>query len=163
MDPEECKPTNKLLRFRQTTIQKLNELQCQSDSIILDDAMDVDSKQEIDHFQGKIIACLLKMHADIAAGSDRVLDKLRQNYGNGLLHTILIENWSVIPSTLQQLDPLTTSDVLQLQVVFSNPFKTSLNCIKLNDFLHAIRLNWMHRYFTLNYNDFWTSLLDSLL
>ena len=38
-----------------------------------------------------------------------------------------------------------------------------LNCIELNDFLHAIRLNWMHRYLSLNYNDFWTSLLDKLL
>ena len=33
----------------------------------------------------------------------------------------------------------------------------------MEKFLHAIRLNWMHRYITLNYNDFWTSLLDYYL
>ena len=35
-----------------------------------------------------------------------------------------------------------------------------MNCIELNYFLHAIRYNWMHRYLSLNYNDFWTSPLD---
>ena len=33
----------------------------------------------------------------------------------------------------------------------------------MNDFLHAIRINWMHRYTSLNCNDFWTPLLDTLL
>ena len=37
-----------------------------------------------------------------------------------------------------------------------------MNCIELNDFLHTITLNWIHRYLSLNYNDFWTSLLDRL-
>ena len=35
--------------------------------------------------------------------------------------------------------------------------------MNMEEFLHAIRLNWMYRYITLNYNDFWTSLLDSSL
>ena len=38
-----------------------------------------------------------------------------------------------------------------------------LNWTELNDFLHAIRLNCMHRYLSVNHNDFWTSLLDRLL
>ena len=33
----------------------------------------------------------------------------------------------------------------------------------MNDLLHAIRINWINRYMSLNYNDFWTSLLDRLL
>ena len=41
--------------------------------------------------------------------------------------------------------------------------KGGLNCINMEEFMHAIRLNWMHRYITLNHNDFWTSLLDSYL
>ena len=41
--------------------------------------------------------------------------------------------------------------------------KGGLNCINMEKFLHAIRLNWMHRYITLNHNDFWTSLLDYYL
>ena len=38
--------------------------------------------------------------------------------------------------------------------------KRGLIFIEQGYFLHATRLNWMHRYITLSYNDFWTSLLD---
>ena len=38
-----------------------------------------------------------------------------------------------------------------------------LNCIKLEQFFHSIRLNWMHRYISLGYKDFWTSILDKFL
>ena len=41
--------------------------------------------------------------------------------------------------------------------------KGGLNCIKLDDFFHAIRINWMHRYISQSYDDFWTSILDNLL
>ena len=41
--------------------------------------------------------------------------------------------------------------------------KGGLNCIKLTDFFHAIRINWMHRYICQNYDNFWTTILDQLL
>ena len=41
--------------------------------------------------------------------------------------------------------------------------KGGLNYIELVDFLHAVRINWMHRYISLKYNDFWTSLLNLTL
>ena len=41
--------------------------------------------------------------------------------------------------------------------------KGGLSCIILDEFLHAITINWMHRYITLGYDDLWTSLLDMYL
>ena len=35
--------------------------------------------------------------------------------------------------------------------------------MKLDDFLHAIKINWMHRYIALGYKDFCTTILDDLL
>ena len=71
------------------------------------------------------------MLTDIAGGSAPVMDKLIRNYGAGLLHKLLMENWSLIPSTLPQLDPLTISDALQIQVGVSNRFQSSLDEIQI--------------------------------
>ena len=125
MDPRDCESTSKLLRFRLSASQKLSELQQQTDIIIEDEGIDSENKlseiaklitstrkkleeeefsakvnqqiiHQIDHFEGKVSANLQKMHTNIADGSARVLIKLRQSYGAGLLHHLLIYDWSMI-------------------------------------------------------------------
>ena len=41
--------------------------------------------------------------------------------------------------------------------------KGGLNCIELESFFKSIKLNWIKRYTTNEYNDYWTDLLDELL
>ena len=41
--------------------------------------------------------------------------------------------------------------------------KGGLNCIELTSFFKGIKLNWMKRYISENYNNHWTEILDSLL
>ena len=53
-----------------------------------------------DYFKGKVNAHLPKIHEDITQGSDLVLNKTRGNYGEGLVHSILQRNWSIIPTSM---------------------------------------------------------------
>ena len=40
--------------------------------------------------------------------------------------------------------------------------KGGLNCIELESFFKSIKLNWIKRYTSNEYNDYWTDLLDEL-
>ena len=38
-----------------------------------------------------------------------------------------------------------------------------LNCIELDSFFMALRMNWLKRYINLRYDDYWTSILDEVM
>ena len=38
-----------------------------------------------------------------------------------------------------------------------------LNCIELDRFFMALRMNWLKRYINLRYEDYWTSILDEVM
>ena len=84
----------------------------------------------IDNFESKVANNAKKMHEDILGGDALILNKTRGKYGEELLNSILHENCSVILSTVDQLDPLTTSDLLQIHDKFAK---------KINDGLDEVR------------------------
>ena len=125
MDPRCCRDTKELMQFRQITSEKLDNLQRDTDLIIEDTDMSLESKTGeinnliptiwqkfveeefsdnvseqfttlIDHFEGKVTTHLQKMHNDILKGSERVLNKTRGNYSEGLLTPILQEAVTIL-------------------------------------------------------------------
>ena len=86
---------------------------------------------QIYHFEGKVSTHLDQMLTDIAGKSDPVISKLRRSYGACLLENLLIEDWSLFPSSLPQLDQITISNAVQIQAGVSNQFKNVLDEIQV--------------------------------